>query len=538
MTPTCLPPTTPGVSHRARRAVVAVLTVAATLLATACGSSGEGTESHALRLLVPFTPGVWDPRQVSAWPLSGLLLVNEPLTVYQPDGTNAPNLAEKVEQPSPTQFVYTLRPGVTFSDGTAFTAEDVKFSFELHMGEDAESVSAAYWRSVASVDVTGENQVTVTLSEPDAQFPYTVSKTPIVSKAYYAAHGDEVGTSTVPNIGTGPYVFDAFTAYATTTLVPNPGYWGPKATYDSITLETPKDDSARQLALQSGEVDGIYNPPLGQLGSFQALPGFTSHEGPDLPVYRIAFDTTKAPFDDPAVRRAIMHAIDRQALVDGVFGGNAELAPTLVPESITARNADAAAVAAAYQELEAGLTHDIAAARDALAHSSRPDGFTVEVPVQSSDPNQSLIVQTIGQDLAEIGITVTVTAQDDATFLNAVYAEHSTPGMVVDSWTGSSPDPVNMPRNMLMPGSLGNIAQYANPAVTDLLNRYQSMSPTDPERTAVLLQALSTAQQDVPYVPLLFPKVFCFVRDDFAVTDFDTLWWMTRWPEHVTPAAP
>src|SRR5690606_36030887 len=79
-----------------RRAVVAVLTVAATLLATACGSSGEGTEAHALRLLVPFTPGVWDPRQVSAWPLSGLLLVNEPLTVYQPDGTNAPNLAEKV----------------------------------------------------------------------------------------------------------------------------------------------------------------------------------------------------------------------------------------------------------------------------------------------------------------------------------------------------------------------------------------------------------------------------------------------------------
>src|SRR5690606_31544801 len=304
--------------------------------------------------------------------------------------------------------------------------------------EDAEPVSAAYCRSVASVAVTGENQVTVTPSEPDAQFPCTVSRTPIVSKAYCAAHAVADGTSTLPSSGTAPDGAAAITAEATTTLEP------------------PKDDSARQLALQSGEVDGIYHPPLGQLGAFQALPGFTSHEGPDLPVYRIAFDTTKAPFDDPAVRRAIMHAIDRQALVDGVFGGNAELAPTLVPESITARNADAAAVAAAYQELDAGLTHDIAAARDAPAHSSRPDGFTVEVPVQSSDPNQSLIVQTIGQDLAEIGITVTVTAQDDATFLNAVYAEHSTPGMVVDSWTGSSPDPVNMPRNMLMPGSLGN----------------------------------------------------------------------------------
>jgi peptide/nickel transport system substrate-binding protein len=537
MTPTSLPPTISRARHRARRALIAVLTIAATLLATACGSSGTGADPHALRVLVPTTPGVWDPRQVSSWPLSGLLLVNEPLTVYQPDGTNAPNLAEKVEHPSPKKFVYTLRQGVTFSDGTAFTADDVKFSFELHMGKDAESVSAAYWRSVAKVDVTGEREVTVTLSEPDAQFPYTVSKAPIVSKAYYAAHKGEVGTSTVPNIGTGPYKFDKFTAYATTTLVPNPKYWGRKATYDSITLETPKDDSARQLALRSGEVDGIYNPPLGQLGSFKSLPGFTSHEGPDLSVYRIAFDTTKAPFDDPEVRRAIMHAVNRQALVDGVFKGNAELAPTLVPESVTARNADAAAVAAGYQKLGAGLAYDLKAARDALAHSSRPSGFTVEVPVQSSDPNQSLIVQTIGQDLAKIGIKVTVTAQDDATFLDAVYAKHSTPGMIVDSWTGSSPDPVNMPRNLLMPGSLGNIAQYKNPAVTDLLDRYQSMSPTDPKRTEVLLKALSTAQQDVPYVPLLFPKVFCLMRDDFKVSDFDTLWWMTRWPEHVKPAA-
>ncbi|MEO3863306.1 ABC transporter substrate-binding protein [Acrocarpospora sp. B8E8] len=524
-------------NSRRAKALAAAMTLVA-MLATACsGSSSAGKDKNDLSLIVPLTPALWDTRQTASTLLAAQLLVNEPLMAYQQNGSLVPNLAEEVSHPSATVYEYTLRPGVKFSDGTPLTAEDVKFSYELHSAKDSPSYSAAYWARVKSIETSGDDKVTITLMAPDPQFQYTIAKTGIVSKAYYDKNGDKVGTPDVPNIGTGPYAFSRFVPQSETTLTASPGYRGKRPPYAKITMKTAKDDAARVLALQSGEADGVLNAPLSQIDSFEKLDGFSGQEAPDLAYYRVNFDMKKAPFDDVHVRRAITHAIDRKALAEGVFGNRAELAPTMVPESIMAAVGDAAEVKKAYEGFAAGLTFDLDAARAELKQSNSPDGFEVEVPVTQGDPNQSLIVQTMAQDLAKIGITLHVKSLDEQGFGDAVYFKHTADGLSVDSWNGGTPDPINIPRNTLTPGLFGNASQYDNSRVSALLADYQKKATDDPSRVTMLLQALAITAEDAAVVPLFTPKVYAFMADGMTLKGFDTFWYMTRWIDNITTSS-
>lgn len=515
---------------RRRAALLVVLLVS--MLAAACSSSGSGNAADDdLKLIVPSAPASWDTRQTSSTLLATQLLVNEPLMAYQADGTVAPNLASSVANPSPTVYEYTLAEGVKFSDGSELTPDDVKFSFELHSADDSTSYSAAAWSQVDKVETSGADKVVVTLQAPDPQFRYTIAKTGIVSKAFYDKHGDAVGTPEIPQIGTGPYLFDRFVSQSETTLVPNPDYRGEKPRFKSITMKVAKDDAARVVALQTGEFDGVVNPPLSQIGSFEDLDGFAKQEAPDLALYRVNFDTKKAPFDDVHVRRAIMHAINRPGLADGVFSGRAAVASTLLPESIMAAAGDADVVKQAYERFESDLNFDLEVARDELKQSTRPNGFDIEVPVDQGDPSQSLIAQTMAQDLAKIGVKVKVEATDQQGFGDAVYFKHTADGLSIDSWNGGSPDPINIPKSLLNPGVLGNVARYDNPKVTKLLSDYQTLDVADPKRVPMLMQALSLTAADLPMVPLITPKVFAFFKDGMELKDFDTFWYLTNWTE-------
>src|SRR5690606_29174336 len=121
----------------------------------------------------------------------------------------------------------------------------------------------------------------------------------------------------------------------------NEGYWGEEPQYSVIDFEAPADDNARLLALQSGEYDGVLLPPLSQLSTLSAIPGYQTTEVPNASTYRVNMDVTKAPFDDLAVRQAVAHAVDRGAMLDAAFGGHGTIANALVPEAILAAGGDA-----------------------------------------------------------------------------------------------------------------------------------------------------------------------------------------------------
>lgn len=529
--------------HSRPRGALLVGAVVLALVAAACGGGdssaanddSEGATGESLSLLLPFFPPTWDTRDTAGALNTVQLAVNEPLTAYGADGTFTPVLASEVEHPDPTTFVYTLRPDIKFSDGTPLTPEDVKYSFELHMGEDTPSLRARFFTAVDSVEVVDDDQVKVTLTEPEPEFEYAVASLGIVSKANYEAHPDDIGSPSAPQIGTGPYVIADSKPSSSVTLERNPAYWGDAPSYDTATFTIAKDDSARLLALQTGDLDGVIAPPVNQVPAIEGLDTYTEYSTFDPTVYRVIFDMTKAPFDDIHVRKAIAHAIDREAIVSGVFEGRAELTESVVPESVVADMDGDADVAAAYDEFARDFEFDLAAARAELAQSSVPEGFSVEVPVFSDDPAQALVVQVMAQSLAELDIELTA-KQVDLNGWTGVYTEGTSDGLIVDQWSGGSPDPATIPRSLFAPGSIGNFSNLDNAAVNDALETYVAADGDGSVKQRALLDALAAAQEETPYVPLAFLNMYIFLDDEVQLAEVTPFFWMIPFTDEFVPA--
>ncbi|WP_214106139.1 ABC transporter substrate-binding protein [Acrocarpospora catenulata] len=516
------------------------------LLTTACAGGGTGASSGPLtsvNMLTTVLPPVLDPRQSSSLASGSLLIALEPLVRYD-NGGFKPLLASAIDAPDPTTYVLTIRDGIKFWDGSPFTAEDAAFSIGLHTGADSESINAALFAQVKSVEVTGDDKVTVSLSAPAPQFTAGLAQIGMVSKAFYDKNGKGVGTQDVLNLGTGPYEFATFTPTREVTLKANPGYWGQDGpAVQTLKLGVIGDDAARMNALQSGEYDGMLGVPLPQVASIGRLPGMRMADSADLSVYKFNLNVETKPWDDIRLRRAFQLAVNREAILQGALGGNAELAPTIVPAPVMAGLSGEEAMRAAYTKLGADIVFDLDAARREMAQSSSPDGVSAEVLVTGSDPTLALIVQTAAQDLAKIGIKLTVREVDDQTYYSAVYFGHKTEGVSIDMFSGSAPDASNLPlyvisgANAVTTGGSGtNISDYVNPEVDALLDDSQKLAVDDPRRGAKLIEALTLAQADVPYVPIAFPKVFIAGREGLDTTSLDTFWWMTQWPQALVKA--
>lgn len=536
-------------SSRPRRVLFAGA-VALALVAAACGGDsapgddatasdtdgreGERTPSDTLNLLTPLMAAGWDTRQTTGFINTVQLAVTEPLTVLQVDGSFSPLLASEVEHPDPVTYIYTIRPGSEFSDGTPLTPEDVKFSFELHVGEDTTSVRARFFTGVESVALVGDDQVQVTLAGPDPEFPYAVAALGIVSKAHYEAHPDDVGTPGTPQIGTGPYLFSEFTPGSSVTLEPNPGYRGDPPAFDSLTFDTASDDSSRLLALQSGDFDGVILPPVHQVDAIEELGTYTTYSAPDANVYRVVFDTTKAPFDDIHVRKAIAYAIDREAMATGVFGGHIEIADSVVPESMVAALEGDADVAEVFDELAAEFEFDLDAARTELAQSSVPDGFSIEVPVWSGEPNAALVIQVMAQSLAEIGIDLTA-KQVDENGWHSAFLDGQNDGLVVTPWSGGSPEQISLPRTLFLPGNLGNFSKLDDAEVNDSIAAYLAADGDASIQQAALIDTLTAVQAATPYVPIGFLNWYIMLDDDVELTAVTPWFWMVPFTDAFVP---
>lgn len=539
--------TTSG-ERRLRGRVVAGILAALTLLTTACAGGGgnEGGSSGSVtsvNMLTTVLPPVLDPRQSSSLASGSLLIALEPLVRYDHKEFK-PLLASAIETPGPSTYVLTIRDGVKFWDGSPFTAEDAAFSIGLHTGAGSESVNAALFSQVKSVEVTGDHKVTVSLNAPDPQFTAALAQIGMVSKAFYEKNGKRTGTQEVLNLGTGRYEFTAFSPSREVTLKANDQYWGgDKPKLKTVKLGVVSDDAARLNALQSGEYDGMLNVPLPQVASVRGLPRMHLADSADLSLYKFNLNVKTAPWNDIHLRRAFQLALNRTAIIQGALGGNAELAPTIVPQPVMAGLAGDEATRTAYTKLGNDIVFDLDAARREIAQSSTPGGVSAEVLVTGSDPTLGLVVQTAAQDLAKAGIKLAVRNVDDQTYYSAVYFGHKTGGVAIDMFSGSTPDASNLPlyiingANAVTTGGAGtNISDYVNGEVDALLNDSQKLGVGDPQRGALLLKAITLAQAEVPYVPIAFPKVFIAGRDGLGVTSLDTFWWMSQWPEALAHA--
>ena len=246
--------------------------------------------------------------------------VYENLLSYEPpDGHIEGQLAVSWEIVDPTTYMFYLREGVVFHDGSGFDAHDVKFSLERILDPGTGATLSKQLGCIESVVVVDSYTVQVNLSEPNAVLLSLLASigAPMVDAEWFAEGHDP----TQEMNGTGPFRFVEFEPGLNTILEKNENYWREGMPYlDRLVVIPFADDSARINALLSGEVQFIEYVPWVDFVSLDGNPDFSLYKG-FTPFNLVRFNVTEPPFDDVLVRQAMNYMIDRDELILLAFGG-------------------------------------------------------------------------------------------------------------------------------------------------------------------------------------------------------------------------
>ncbi len=282
---------------------------------------------------VTLEPPHLDPTAGAAAAIDEIVYANvfEGLTRINESGQVKAGLAERwVIEDDGLTYRFILREGVTFHDGATLEASDVKFSLERAMAEDSVNAQKALFSAIASVDVVDDRTVIIRLSRKEGQFLWNLGwgDAVIVDPA-------SADTNKTNPVGTGPFKLDTWVRGATLTLTENPAYWGTKPALNKVTFQFIKDPAAQVVALLAGDIDAVANINAPEMvARFQADGRFAVDVGTTEGETILSINHRRAPWNDVRVRRAIQHAIDRNAIIAGaMFGFGTPIGSHFAPHS-------------------------------------------------------------------------------------------------------------------------------------------------------------------------------------------------------------
>lgn len=455
----------------------------------------------------------------------------EGLLAYDFQGKLQPLLAQSWSQLDPLTYVYKLREGVKFWDGTTLTPDDVVFSFNRVLDPKTKSQWAPFLTSVDIVKVTGANEVTVKLRSPDPLFSAAPAfACRIVSRKFVAANAGDFGMSSSKTMGTGPYTFTEFTPSESVTAVRNKHYWGHSAKFAQITLQTISDQSALQLAVRSRSVDGTFRLSLDQLPAWKDMQAVRVHLAQDLEITACSSDITQTPWNDLHVRRAVAYAFDRKGIVEAVYGGYGEVAPSIVPYAqwVDVQSNDE------VKHFYASLTQysfDLQKAKNELAQSSVPNGFSLTTFTTDSLPNRLHIAESLSQNLKQIGISLTIKQVPYAQWLKDYVNTHD---FRILEWLYTTAD-VSEFTKLLDPTQTYDWANYQNQQMATLLKQVKD-SRNQSTRAAAIKQVLSINADEAIYIPICFRMIAMAINSKYVYRGFNPWVRWQNWPEGIEAA--
>lgn len=512
-----------------RVAATTAALVAAMLALSACAPTGGGAGGDDSTLTVAL-PGSLSNLYVGQE--NGILnyyvasIAQEGLVTLDAEGQIQPALAESWEQVDDVTYRYTLRENAAFHDGSPVTVDDVIFSIEKAQDPEISPGFSFYLGGIASMEETGERELTITLVEPDATFATlmsTVGALYVTSRAHWEANEGAVGTGSGLLMGTGPFQVTEFVPDSHVEFASVDTWWGGVPEIETVRVDFIPDENTRLLAAQSGRIDIAFNVPFTQASQWEQISGAEVQFVNDLSYVGLLFDLSVAPFDDVKVREAFAQAVDREAIVASVLGGKGEVALAIpTPESLSAAYGPAGADAA----LAAGeqFAFDLDAAAAALAASSVPEGFTTEITYPSTGPELGRAALALSANLAEIGVTLEVREVTIEEWLATIGdGEHGVGYMWYFSTTG---DPGEVISYLYGPE---NPSQYENAEVRELLA--QAFIESDPvARADLILEADNLARPDLASAPLWWGQSATAYLNGWTLTTPSPFVFTNPWP--------
>ena len=513
--------------RRNRWAVAFAAAATLALVSSACGRSAGSPSSgnvSATRGLVTTTPAgstavssvTWavyrdvnslDPIYAFDYPENtAVTLMCESLLRQSPDGSQHPGLAT-LSYRSPTQLVFTLRPGVKFWDGHPVTSADVVYSLQRNTNTTLGGFYGLVFNRVASIQATGSNQVTITLKQPDYWLPGELASIPgvVIEKSFAQQQGKNYGTPAGGIMCTGAYMFKSFKPGVGVTAVANPHYWNPsvKPLVKQILLKGAPDISSFTSAMLTGAIQGSYNsggiPTLSQL---QHSGTVRVYQGPSWMTDALIVSSFKGALGDVRVRRALSLALDRKGIIDSVYRG-AALMPRWLSNPGTFSYGQSV-FNAAYAGSPV-VSQNIAEAKK-LVQAAGATGKTITIGTSSQLADISADAGAYQAAAQAIGLKVvlkSVSAQNYINFFIDPKARQGIDGFLTQNY-GDYADPASMLATFDLPGGSQNYDNFNNPQIVAALE--QARSTADPnQRAALVVRAEKLTMQQLPWIPDVQP---------------------------------
>lgn len=411
------------------------------------------------------------------------------------------------------RYTFKLREGVKFHDGTDFNAEAVKINFERwsdpdhpYSFKDEGFVYSVYGNQfggfkgdenhlIKEINVLSEYEIEFVLTRPFGAFLQNMAMSyfAIASPAALEKYGPDIKENPV---GTGPFKFVSWTKNDSIVLEKNEDYWMegyPKL--DKVIFQVIPDNSARLTALRAGDIDLMDGLNPDDYEQVKNEPGLQVFERETNNFGYLGFNVEKEPFNNPLVRKAMHHAVDKQGLVDLLFAGLGQPAVLPLPPTYLGYN----------DEVEP-YDYNPELAKQLLAEAGYPNGFEFELwamPVaRPYMPDPERAAEILLANFAAIGLSAKIVTMEWATYLEEVTTGKQDVFML--GWSGTNGDPDYFLGNLNSTRGIpeNNSTFYSNPEVDRLLDEAR-VTIDEEERAALYKEALAIIHEDTPMIPLV-----------------------------------
>jgi peptide/nickel transport system substrate-binding protein len=437
----------------------------------------------------PDDPGSFDPTICSGQNCSRATEpLYEGLTRFDASVNVQPCLATSWENPDPQTWVFHLRQGVKFHDGSAMTADDVKYSLDRVLDPKTPGSNRPYYETIQEVQVVDPATVKLVLNRPYTPLLGALASgtgAGIISKAWGEAQAAQGTTDfATAEMGTGPFKLTDYVSGDHFTFTKFADYWDTQPGINTITFKILSETAARVAALQAGTVD--YAPlDATSAAQLQGNTNVTVYEiqGFTMPVS--IHNLRRKPYDDPRVRQAIAIGVDRQEVIQKVFNGKATLTgPVMTGFADWFIPVD-----------QLPYTVDRAKAKSLLAEAGFPNGFSTKILGLNTAPYADVGVVYQAQ-LKEIGINADLQQTEFTAWLDKIHKfDYDTH---VNGY-GFNFDPDAIMGRSFMCGSSGNFPGYCDPKFDDLEKQLVATSD-HAQRVKVALQMEQMLLADASFI--------------------------------------
>lgn len=405
-------------------------------------------------------------------------------------------------------YTFSLKQGITFSDGTPVTAQSYVYTLTRALLPETKSPIATFFlgnivgandlangktRTLTGVKALNDTTLQITLTQPTEYFLDIMANSiafPLNSKLIKQYGNTDWANHVAGNgVGTGPFMVKEWDHNVKMILVPNPHWYGGKTRLREVDMLFVNDPSTAFKAYEAGEYDFVWNIGAQDLQTAKGMPGYTNKSL--LQTDLLFFDNTKPPFNNVAMRQAFAYAIDKQTLVTAVFKGGAIAAPTIIPPGMPG-----------YQANYPGLPYDKNKARQ-LLQSVYPDvskvpSITFSYPNSQVSPLEAQVLQQMWQNA--LGIQVKLNAVE----LNAYNQETQSRPPIIQfgftQWTADYPDPYDWLTLNLTTNASNNDGLWSNTQFDNTVKQAEQTSGQ--ERIQLYNKAEQIAITNVGWLPL------------------------------------